>query len=58
MPINLTKIDIKKKYLTFSGIGNPESFKTTLQTHKVNVLKNLEYPDHYQYSQKDFSKVR
>ena len=58
MPINLTKIDIKKKYLTFSGIGNPESFKTTLQTHKVNVLKNLEYPDHYNYSNQDIRNIK
>ena len=50
VPTNLKKIDITKKYLIFSGIGNPDSFKITLQNNKINVLKNLEYPDHYNYN--------
>ena len=58
MPINLNKINIHKKYLIFSGIGNPESFKTTLQNNKINVLKSLEYPDHYSYDNQEINKVR
>ena len=58
VPINLNKINIHKKYLIFSGIGNPESFKTTLQNNKINVLKSLEYPDHYSYDNQEINKVR
>lgn len=58
VPINLNKINIHKKYLIFSGIGNPESFKTTLQDNKIHVLKSLEYPDHYNYSNQDINKIK
>ena len=58
MPINLNKINIHKKYLIFSGIGNPKSFKNTLQNNKINVLKCLEYPDHYNYNNQDINKIK
>ena len=58
VPTNLKKIDITKKYLIFSGIGNPDSFKITLQNNKINVLKNLEYPDHYNYNNQDINKIK
>ncbi|MDA7770339.1 tetraacyldisaccharide 4'-kinase [Candidatus Pelagibacter sp.] len=58
VPLNLNKINIHKKYLIFSGIGNPESFKTTLQNNKINVLQSLEYPDHYNYDNQDINKIR
>ena len=58
MPINLNKINIHKKYLIFSGIGNPKSFKNTLQNNKINVLKCLEYPDHYNYNNQDIKKIK
>ena len=50
---NLNKFDLKKKYVSFSGIGNPVSFKTFLKKNKFNIVDNIIFPDHYKYKKDD-----
>jgi tetraacyldisaccharide 4'-kinase len=57
-PINIEKFDINKKYLVFSGIGNPESFKEILIKNKFNIIKEIIFPDHYNYNQNDIDKIK
>ena len=49
-PLNLHEFDKKEKYLVFSGIGNHESFVSMLKSNGLNIIKDLEFPDHYNYS--------
>ena len=48
----------KKKYLVFSGLGNPEEFERTLKKNKFNIKKNIVFPDHYNYKKKDIDKIK
>ena len=51
-----TNIDEFKKnynYLVFSGIGNHQTFISMLKNYGLIVLKDIEFPDHYKYSNKD-----
>ena len=50
VPLNLHEFDKKEKYLVFSGIGNHESFVSMLKNNGLNIIKDLEFPDHYNYS--------
>jgi len=56
--INIKELDINKEYLVFSGIGNPESFKQTLINNNIKIVKEIIFPDHYQYTQKDINHIR
>ena len=53
VPQNLDEFDNKKKYLAFSGIGNHSTFVSMLKKNNFNVIKDIEYPDHYNYSKND-----
>ena len=57
-PINLKKFKSNKKYLVFSGIGNPNTFKKTLLTNKIKITKSIVFPDHYQYTNKDIMQIK
>ena len=57
-PININQLDISKQYLIFSGIGNPESFKETLTQNKINIVKEIIFPDHYNYTQVEIDKIK
>ena len=50
---NLNKFNLKKKYVIFSGIGNPDSFKTFLKKNKFIIADNIIFPDHYKYKKND-----
>ena len=41
----------------FSGIGNHRSFISMLKKNNINILKEIEYPDHYTYSDKDINNI-
>jgi len=58
IPTNINKFNIEDNYLMFAGIGNPESFKRTLLKHKLKIIKEINFPDHYQYSKKDIEKIK
>ena len=57
-PINIHKFNIENKYLIFSGIGSPVSFKKTLLKYKFKIIKEIIFPDHYQYTKKDIEKIK
>ena len=48
----------KNRYLIFSGIGNPISFKNTLSKYNIKFKSSLVYPDHYNYSELDIRKIK
>jgi tetraacyldisaccharide 4'-kinase len=57
IPINIGEFDKDQNYLVFSGIGNHKTFVEMLKNNKLKIVSDLEYPDHYQYSQKDFDEI-
>jgi len=56
-PLNINKFDKNQSYLAFSGIGNHKTFIEMLKNNKLKIVSDLEYPDHYQYSKKDFDEI-
>ena len=54
---NLENFDFKKKYFIFSGIGNSDSFKELLLRYNFDIIDELHYPDHFNYTQKDLDKI-
>ena len=46
-----------EKYIVFSGIGNHQTFLKMLILQKFNILKDLEFPDHYNYTDIDLNKI-
>ena len=57
IPLNKKKFDLNKKYLAFSGIGNHETFISMLKENKFNIIKDIEFPDHYNYLQSDLNRI-
>ena len=57
-PLNLDTLDKESDYLVFTGIGNPETFKKTLEFNKFNIVKFLKFPDHYNYTNNDIKKIK
>jgi tetraacyldisaccharide 4'-kinase len=56
-PLNISEFDKNESYLVFSGIGNHKTFVEMLKNNELKIVSNLEYPDHYQYSKKDFDEI-
>tara|TARA_B100001029_G_C15062353_1_gene459659 strand:+ start:214 stop:1134 length:921 start_codon:yes stop_codon:yes gene_type:complete len=46
-----------KKYVALAGIGNPSNFFKLLKENNIKIVKTHSYPDHYNYSQKDFNYI-
>ena len=42
-----------KKIIAFAGIGNPASFFNLLKNNSIDVLKEISFPDHYDYLNKE-----
>jgi len=57
-PNNIDQFDISDKYLIFSGIGNPDSFKETLIINNFIIVKEIIFPDHYEYTQADIENIK
>ena len=57
VPQNLEKFDMNEKYLVFSGIGNHKTFLSMLKINNFNIIKDIEFPDHYNYSKNDIDKI-
>ena len=54
---NLDEFNIEDKYLVFSGIGNHKTFITMMKEYNFKILKDFEFPDHYQYRDNDLKKI-
>ena len=46
-----------KEITAFAGIGNPSNFFDLLKENNLNLKKTYSFPDHYNYSQRDFEKI-
>ena len=57
-PTNIKNFSKHDKYLIFSGIGNPDSFKETVLENNLNISKDMRFPDHYQYNKRDINKIK
>ena len=55
--VNLSQFNRDQKYLVFSGIGNHQTFIEMIKGHGFNVIKDLEFPDHYNYNNKEINKI-
>tara|TARA_B100000989_G_scaffold285749_1_gene253762 strand:+ start:347 stop:1273 length:927 start_codon:yes stop_codon:yes gene_type:complete len=56
-PINLEDFAKNKKYLVFSGIGNHQTFISMIKKNGLEVLKDMEFSDHYSYKKSDIDKI-
>jgi len=56
--LNIQTYNLESKYLIFSGIGDPSSFRDILVENKFNVTREMVFPDHYDYSLNDLEKIR
>ena len=57
IPLNINEFNKDNKYLVFSGIGNHKTFVSMLKNYGINVLKDIEFPDHYKYTNYDINKI-
>jgi tetraacyldisaccharide 4'-kinase len=58
LPTNLKKINIKKNFLMFCGIGNPHEFENTLSKFKFRIKRKFIYPDHYQILDSEIDEMK
>ena len=56
--VNSKKFDKKDNFLVFSGIGSADGFKKILIENRFKIIKEIIYPDHYQYKNKDIEKIK
>ena len=52
LPTNLHQFS-DQKLLAFAGIGNPSNFFNLLDKNKLQVVKKVSFPDHYNYTRKE-----
>ena len=48
----------KKKYIIFSGIGNPHTFSDTLKSLKIKFKRHEIFPDHYEFKESDLLRLK
>ena len=56
--LNIKKYNLDKKYLIFSGIGEPSDFKDILLENKFKIAREVVFHDHYKYSLKDLEEIQ
>ena len=57
VPLNIDQFNKTDKYLVFSGIGNHETFVSMIRNYGLNILKDIEFPDHYNYTVDDIDQI-
>ena len=55
--LNLDEFNINDNFVVFSGIGNHSTFLNMLIENKFKVIKDIEFPDNYNYSSRDVEKI-
>ena len=55
--MNLNDFAKNQKYLVFSGIGNHKTFISMIKYYGFNILKEIEFADHYKYNAHDIQKI-
>ena len=56
-PMNLNEFKQNDKYIIFSGIGNHQTFVSMIRNNGLNVIQDIEFPDHYSYKKKDIENI-
>jgi len=46
-----------KKIICFAGIGNPKNFFNLLKENEIDILEEISFPDHYNYSEIDLNNL-
>ena len=55
--LNINEFSVQNKYLIFSGIGNHKTFISMLKSYGLNIFKDIEFPDHYTYTNNDLDQI-
>ena len=55
IPLNLNDFDDRDNYLVFSGSETINL--VSILKNNINILKNIEFPDHYNYSDNDIKNI-
>ena len=55
---NFHIFDLSKKFLVFSGIGNPKNFIKILNKNNFKIIDQIIFSDHYNYKQKDIDFIK
>ena len=56
-PLNIKDFNLNDSYVVFSGIGNHATFVDMLNKNKFNIMQDIEFPAHYEYSEDDIKKI-
>ena len=56
-PLNLDEFNRNDRYFIFSGIGNHKTFLSMIKNFGLNIFKDIEFPDHYSYTNNDIDKI-
>ena len=56
-PINLDEFSRDENYFVFSGIGNHQTFVSMIKSKGLKIIRDLEFPDHYQYTKNDINQI-
>ena len=56
-PLNLNEFEIGKSYFLFSGIGNHQTLVSMLKNNGLKIIKDIEFPDHYEYTETDINNI-
>ena len=54
---NLEEFNLNNKFLVFSGIGNHKTLISMMKKYNFIIVRDIEFPDHYQYSSEDIKKL-
>jgi tetraacyldisaccharide 4'-kinase len=47
-----------KHYVAFAGIANPAKFFTSLRQYNYNVVEEINFPDHYNFTKNDIENLK
>ena len=50
--------DLSKKFLIFSGIGNPKNIRNILKKNEFKIIDEIIFPDHFDYKQKNIDYIK
>ena len=55
---NFHIFDLSKKFLVFSGIGNPKNFINILNKNNFKIIDQIIFSDHYNYKKEDVDFIK
>jgi len=58
MPLNIKNFNRHKKFIIFSGLGNPEEYERTLKKYKFKIKEKFVFPDHHKFSNSEIKKIK